>query len=773
MKLFDEAKRLHDLGFAILWIKPKSKMPVNNGWTKGPREEWPELLETYEPGMNMGVRLGTPSFFGGRFLAVIDIDVKSTEPHHQKQAIDAFTAHFPELKDAPWVLSGRGNGSSHVYFVTSKPVSANKVKISEDRVKVFMPSAKITDKQKELLTETEIKNGMRIRPAWEIAVMGEGQQVLLPPSLHPDSKQHYAWKKKVTRISDLKLIDLKGNEKKVERESVADWEPVEIEGLDIRLTAETLELLYTAESDDRSASLLVVATAMIRARFNDREIMSVLTDKTFELGHVAYEHAKTGSRKRAADWVYNYTIKKARRENDAQFAFESEVETIELDDDAAHTQAVEVLTRSDWRLGLKRSGKNGDGPPKPTVENIILIIENHVSRKTFVLDEFAYRESYGCATPWGGVEGAALTDTDTGKVMLWLGRNYNFEPGANTIITAMTVMAEENRYNPVKDALEALPQWDGVERLDTWLVQGFEAKGNAEYLAQVFRKWMFAMVLRVYEPGAKFDWMPIFEGAQGVGKSSIGRLLCGGKFFLDWLPSMVDKDAAGALQGAWVVELAELAHLRKNEIEIVKGFLTRTVDKFRPPYGKKLIESARACVFFGTTNQEEYLRDHSGNRRFKPLEVGQLNFKKLEEDRTQLFAEAVFLYKNELENKNDLELTGAAKRYEAVIHEDKRVLEDFDFMLDEILGFIEAEKTKPENERFFATKFKIKSLFQTGAPLERWKDETRYLMAAGRAIRKLGGKKLRSNKEKFWELCPLSAPSVPPDLVEVGTKILQ
>ena len=147
-----------------------------------------------------------------------------------------------------------------------------------------------------------------------------------------------------------------------------------------------------------------------------------------------------------------------------------------------------------------------------------------------------------------------------------------------------------------------MPPWDETPRIDTWLKRNFEAQGDDEYLAQVFRKWLCAMVIRAYEPGAKFDWMPIFEGEQGVGKSSFGRMLCGDKYFLDWLPDLMNKDSALALQGIWAVEMGELASFRKNEIEAVKAFLTRTVDKVRPPYGERWLESKRRCVFFGTTN---------------------------------------------------------------------------------------------------------------------------------------------------------------------------
>ncbi len=337
--------------------------------------------------------------------------------------------------------------------------------------------------------------------------------------------------------------------------------------------------------------------------------------------------------------------------------------------------------------------------------------------------------------------------------MFWLGHRWGFEPGKDTVFNALTVIALRNSYDPVKDGLDALPVWDGTPRLDTWLKDHFEAEGSPEYLAQVFRKWIVAMVLRAYYPGTKFDWMPIFEGLQGVGKSSFGRILVGDKYFLDWLPNLADKDSALALQGMWGVEMGELSQFRKNETEVIKGFITRTVDKVRPPFGRRWLEISRRCVFFGSTNKDKYLRDDTGNRRFKPVKVGELDFDQLKLDRDQLFAEAKHLINEKIETPRTLELTSEAKEFEVKLHADKMVVDDASAMKELIQEFMEKELKKPnEKERFPFKKFKAQSLFLGIGPLSKYKFDGRNLQFVAKAIKSLGGSNWKSDGSNYWKI---------------------
>jgi putative DNA primase/helicase len=204
---------------------------------------------------------------------------------------------------------------------------------------------------------------------------------------------------------------------------------------------------------------------------------------------------------------------------------------------------------------------------------------------------------------------------------------------------AMEAEAARNRYHPVRAYLASL-EWDGKPRLTTWLVDAFGADANP-YTAAIGAKILIAAVRRVRQPGVKFDHVPVAQGAQGLGKSSTWAALCGPEWFSDNLPDeLSDKDAAMALRGVWFLEMAELTQLLASEAEAVKAFVSRPVDRYRPPYGRQVIEVPRQGILVGTTNAEEWLRDATGNRRFWPFDCKKADAAWVRENRDQLWAEA-------------------------------------------------------------------------------------------------------------------------------------
>ena len=167
----------------------------------------------------------------------------------------------------------------------------------------------------------------------------------------------------------------------------------------------------------------------------------------------------------------------------------------------------------------------------------------------------------------------------------------------------------------------------------------------AAYLRSVGSKWLIAAVARIYRPGCKADYVIILEGPQGIGKSTCLLILAGREWFADEIADLGTKDSAQDLRGKWIVELAEVAALRRGEIERVKAFVSRNVDHYRPSYGRRSMDFPRQCVFAGTTNADAYLADETGNRRFWPVKVTGLQLDALERDRDQLWAEAVARFK--------------------------------------------------------------------------------------------------------------------------------
>ena len=207
---------------------------------------------------------------------------------------------------------------------------------------------------------------------------------------------------------------------------------------------------------------------------------------------------------------------------------------------------------------------------------------------------------------------------------------------------AVTLYAHTNQRNCLTDWLESL-QWDQIPRLDSWLIEYCGATENA-FTREAGRCWLLAAVLRAFTPGSKFDHCLVLEGPQGIGKSTALSILSNGWF--NELNKFDGKDAVEALESTWIVELCELDGMKKADIEGVKRFLTTQRDKYRPAYGRHVVDLPRSCVFAGTTNEDSYLRDPTGNRRFWPIKCSKIEIEKLRKDRDVLIAEAVVRYRN-------------------------------------------------------------------------------------------------------------------------------
>jgi putative DNA primase/helicase len=223
---------------------------------------------------------------------------------------------------------------------------------------------------------------------------------------------------------------------------------------------------------------------------------------------------------------------------------------------------------------------------------------------------------------------------------------------------AITTVAHTRRFHPVREHLQGL-QWDGKSRIDKWLIHilGERAvdceagpatlkKAMAEYLAIVGRCWLLGMVNRVMEPGCKFDYCPVLEGVGGLRKSTMVEILAGSEFYSD-TPFEVGrgKEAQEQVQGLWLYEIAEMTHFSKAEVGAIKAFISSKVDRYRVAYGATVGTFPRQCVLVGTTNENTYLRDRTGNRRFWPVPVrNTINTTWLAKYRDQLLAEAYALY---------------------------------------------------------------------------------------------------------------------------------
>ena len=249
-----------------------------------------------------------------------------------------------------------------------------------------------------------------------------------------------------------------------------------------------------------------------------------------------------------------------------------------------------------------------------------------------------------------------LKDIHVSEVRDWLARNpskqYRLSLSTALVFEVLVQVAHRNAYDPMQNYFTSL-KWDGVKRLDTWLMrymgavpEGFQGRDITAYLKAVGRKWLLSAVARVMSPGCKADGVLVLEGAQNAGKSTALRVLAGGgEYFTDTALDFGSKDAAQLTTTTWIIELAELESLRKSESTQAKAFLSKQEEKFRAPYARAMERHARRCVFAGSTNHNEYLNDPTGNRRYWPVAVSEPDINALREDRDQLWAEAYEAYR--------------------------------------------------------------------------------------------------------------------------------
>jgi predicted P-loop ATPase len=287
-----------------------------------------------------------------------------------------------------------------------------------------------------------------------------------------------------------------------------------------------------------------------------------------------------------------------------------------------------------------------------SVWNLMLILENDPNCAGFGYNELANRVQVTGDVPWKRPpDNKFWRDADTAQLKAYIDNRYlSFTTRNHDVCFIKT--ADDRRFHPIRDYLDGLPAWDGVERIPTLLVHCLQAD-DTPYVRAVTRKTFAAAVARVYRPGTKFDSVLVFDGAQGIGKSTLLKDLVGDEFYSETLSltDMDDKSGAEKLQGFWVVEIGELAGMKKADIEKVKAFLSTADDKYRPSYGKTVESHPRQCVIIASVNGERgYLRDITGNRRFWIVKVHQEEQVKRwhfsDDDRNQIWAEAKHLWQS-------------------------------------------------------------------------------------------------------------------------------
>ena len=271
-----------------------------------------------------------------------------------------------------------------------------------------------------------------------------------------------------------------------------------------------------------------------------------------------------------------------------------------------------------WKKQLQYEKKSME--LKNNLHNLMLILENDENLKGIVFNQLADGMEIRGKVPWPH-PAKFWRDADDAQLICYVDAAYGTFSARNYDI-AVTKAVDDRSYHPIREFFEMLPAWDGVERADTLLIDYLGAE-DTPYVRAVTRKELCAAYCRVYHPGIKFDSMIVLNGDQGIGKSTLIAKL-GGEWYSDSLnlSDMNDKTAAEKLQGYWIMEIGELAGMRKADLDKVKAFISRQDDKYRASFGRRVTPHPRQCVFFGTTNsQNGYLRDITGNRRYWNVKV--------------------------------------------------------------------------------------------------------------------------------------------------------
>ena len=327
------------------------------------------------------------------------------------------------------------------------------------------------------------------------------------------------------------------------------------------------------------------------------------------------------------------------------------------------------------------------GKAEASVDNYLSVMRNdgHI-KDLFVYDVFSNKvicKEHGDFRNW--------TDMDDSCLKAYIEKHYGIYNQPKYFDAFNTILAERI-YHPIKSIIES-DNWDGKPRIDNFLKDILKCE-DTDYIREVSRMIFYGGISRLYNPGCKFDYMPIFIGQQGSGKSSIiNWLALNDKFYTD-IASIEGKDAMEQLQGRWICEFAELlAMVRTKDVEAMKSFITRTTDKYRQSYDRRTSEYPRQCIFIGTTNDYQFLVDKTGNRRYLPVEIG-LEMGELFQDQKyvkdyilECWREALVLFK---QKKTYLTIPG--KYYKLVVEAQEKVLED-DPKTGLMVGYLADKKT--------------------------------------------------------------------------------
>ncbi|NSZ73896.1 hypothetical protein G6L74_09100 [Agrobacterium tumefaciens] len=670
--MLTENLALIEAGAALHWLRPRDKMPIEEHWSSAPRYTAEQLRNSYRQGNNVGLRTGEPSSVDGLYLHVIDLDIRKSEK--ADEAWCALIEMMPAARNLPRVISGSGGESRHIYFLSSEPLASKKLRKSDGSEMVFDP-----------------KKGRDVKKNdWEVDLKGTGTQVAIPPSIHPDTGKPYRWERPLDLdFAELMVAKISGARAAAAEPDDDDLfaivraDPLDIDEDEIQ---EILDDLPEDWVEDRDYWLTVGMAFHHQFRGEDEgfEAWCDWSEQSAKFDR-KYSEVRWNSFKGKPHPVTFRTLIQAANSNRMSQDLDLDIETdfdkpaVDLSDllgDApppvpAKAEIVDEIDPN-W---MQRFHRNEEGELKTTLPNINLIVENDLRvRGIAYFNEFS-QEVVLRASPkrakkkrdaayepvnldssiwkvkdelngdnWTDSHDIAIRSLIETKTQL---QGYGIKVSDRDLRGAIDMAAHKRTFHPVKEVITSV-EWDGVPRAETMFVEYLGCEDNT-YNRQAALLTLVGAVARIFQPGHKFDFVPILEGVQGKGKSTFIEVL-GLQWYGELTGDVGDpKQMIEVMQGKWILELGELSAMQRSEVNDLKAFVSRTHDKARLAWEKRAKEFGRQCIFIGSTNDREYLRDQTGGRRFWPIVCNlpgdrQIDNLKFRANVMQIWAEAVSIY---------------------------------------------------------------------------------------------------------------------------------
>jgi len=685
MTAFDEQvlatiEPLRNAGFALHWLHPKTKRPIGDDWSTKPVATLDTLRRRHAPGNNLGVRLGEVSKLTiGLYLHVLDIDIR--DDSLADEAILKLAAMFPGIDFGafPVVRSGSGGKSRHVYFLCERHFRSKDLAKSATFKMVF-----------------DDKLGREVKKRdWEISLFGSGKQVVLPPSIHPDTGLPYSWE----REFDLGMLSLGvGPSIPAARLNALGAMDCEVEdSLEIKpplgLTPEEAEsilddLPLEEYCEDRDG-WVQVGMALHHEFGGGEEGYALWSEFSQQSAKFDDKNQRTvwNSFRNKPNSVRMATLRSVAQQARLLNAFDE----VDVDDDsggdgfddiigtpAAEGDEFDAIIGSatapalGW-MSLLQVTKDGEGWAS-NLHNLELIVKNDprlagIAQINEFTQEVVQRLTPGKqsprrknqAKPVKQLEGRVWHVEDELNGELWsedrdfairsvieapqTQGGYGIKVTDRDLRAAIALSAQDSAFHPVREYLNGLT-WDETPRVETLFIDYLGAEATS-YSQSIARLMMLGAVTRIFEPGHKFDFAVILEGLQGKRKSTFIETL-GRRWSAELDGDFHDpKMMVELMQGAWILELPELTGFQRSDVRAIKAFISRKKDRVRMAYARRAGQYPRQCIFMGSTNDREYLKDDTGGRRFWPMPcyVAEIDTDRLEANVDQLWAEATAMYR--------------------------------------------------------------------------------------------------------------------------------